>query len=173
MDDWQRLHKRIDGLAAEFDGRAFKDRLAKVGKQLEPLVENAVVNSIGDTSMSGWTHKKPAELTGRSELSTTVETGIFVAPALKGGAWRRGLGPMRVLQDGRKAYNAGDRRASGTRVKKKTGEVVTKYRKVKRKVSATKGKGTWTAAVNAMSRGIGDRVDKEALSPIIRKTWGR
>ena len=171
MDDWQRLHKRIDGLYAEFDGRAFKDRLQKVGKQLEPLVEHAVTGSIGDTSMSGWTHKKPAELTGHSELSTTVDTGIFVAPAVKAGLWHRGLGPMRVLQDGRKQYRAGDRRAAGTRVKKKTGEVVTKYRKVKRNVAATKGKGTWTAAMNAMGRGIGDRVNREALSPLIRKTW--
>lgn len=171
MNDFDRVARRIDGLQAELDGRAMNDRLKMVGKELEPLVERAIRGDIADTSMSGWTHKKPAELTGRSELSTTVKNGIFVAPAIKGGAWRRGLGPMRVLQDGRKAYNAGDRRRSGTRTKKKTGEVVDKFRRVKRTVGATQGKNTWDEAVQLMSKDIGARVDRIVLVDMLKKHW--
>ena len=173
MNDWQRIYKRVDGLSAEFDGRAFNDRLKAVGKELEPLVERAVANDIGDHSMSGWRRGKPFEITGHSEPATTVPTGIFVSPALKGANWRKGHGPMRVLQDGRKAYNAGDRRRTGTRTKKKTGEVVDKFRRVKRVVGATQGKNTWDDAVALMSKGIGERVDRLAVKDILKKTWGR
>lgn len=169
MDDWQRLQKRVDGLVSEFDGSAFKTRLKAVGKELEPLIEDAVKSDIGDTSMSGWRHKAPMNLTGYSAPSTSVQSGIFMAPSVKHAVWNRGLGPMRVLQDGRQAYNAGDRRASGWRTKKKTGEVVQKFRKVKRKVGATKGKQTWTHAVDRMSKDIGKRVNRVVVKDATKR----
>jgi hypothetical protein len=147
--DFRALEKKLDGVAAEFDGRARKSRLEAIGKLCEKDVEQAVQGDLGDLSMSGWRRKAPIDVVGHSEISTSVDFGIFVSPAVKGGAWRKGLGLMRVLQDGRKAYSKGD---------KKDGAVVAKNRKVKRTTGATKGKDTWDDAVKLIDENIGKRI---------------
>jgi len=156
--DFRALEKKLDGVAAEFDGRARKSRLEAIGKLCEKDVDRPVQGDLGDLSMSGWRHKSPIDVVGHSEMATSVDFGIFVSPAVKGGAWRKGLGLMRVLQDGRKAYSKGDKRQSGWRVRKKDGAVVAKNRKVKRNTGATKGKDTWDDAVKLIDENIGKRI---------------
>jgi hypothetical protein len=176
VDDWQRVVKKIDGLHAELDGTAFNKRLAKVGKDdLVPIVEKSIRRDAGgDLAMSGWRTKKgdQLQLTAHSEPAASVPTGIFISPAIQGANWRKGHGPMRVLQDGRKSYVAGDRRRKGHRVKKKTGEVVDTFRKVKRNIGATRGKGTWSDAVAEMNRVAAKRVDERAVKDALKKYWG-
>ena len=154
------LQKKLDNVAQEFDGRARKSRLVAIGKECEKDVEKAIRGDIADLSMSGWSRKKPMDVTGHSEIADSVDMGLFIAGAAKVGVWHRGLGAMRVLQGGRKAYAAGDKRRSGTRVRKKDGAVVTKFRKVKRNVGATQGKGTWDDAVELIDSNIAERIHK-------------
>lgn len=169
--DFARLQKKIDGLVRELDGPAHEQRLKRVGKLLEPYVGQAVrQDGIGDQSMSGWPRKNPIVIQGRSALSSSVKGGIFVSPGAASGSWQAALGPMRVLQDGRKAYAKGDKRRKGTRTRKKTGEKVETFRKVKRNIGAQKGRDTWTHAEQLIdinvARHVYERLVKEAVKHI-------
>jgi hypothetical protein len=165
--DFPGLSKKLDGLMGELSGENARRRLEVAGKKMEPLVAQAVQNDIGDHSLSGWTHKAPMNITGHSEKAKSTDTGIFIAPGAADTLWHRGLGAMRVLESGRNSYAAGDRRVSGSRVRKKDGQRVAKTRKVKGNVGATKGKGTWADAETLIdahaARAINDALVQVAL----------
>jgi hypothetical protein len=163
------LQKKLDNVAQEFDGRARKSRMVAIGKECEKDVERAIRGDINDLSMSGWSRSKPMDMTGHSEIASSVDMGLFIAGAAKSGLWHRGLGGMRVLQDGRKAYAKGDRRRSGTRIRKKDGVVVEKFRKVKRTTGATQGKGTWDDAVAEIEKNIGKRIHAGIVQDTLRR----
>lgn len=126
------LQAKLTRLVVGFDGIAEQVAAESVGD-----VARAVRGDIGDTSMSGWRRGNPVEIVGAVEHPNA---GIAIVP--KGQA----KGPMRVLESGRNAYAAGDRRNSGTYTSKKTGITRQKTRKVKRSVTAHGGKGTWSDA---------------------------
>lgn len=142
-DSLQAFRLRVERLEAEFDGTAEAARLRRLGELSKPDISAAVRNDLGDLSMSGWKRGNPFEIGGMYEVVGPHE--VEMAPA------RKVRGPMRVLEQGRAAYQSGDRRVGGTYITKRTGEVRTKYRKVKRTMGATQGKGTWTDAEAIMA----------------------
>lgn len=156
--------KKIERVADELNGSAAESRLTKVALQTKPDVADAVKSDLGDTSMSGWSRGKPFEILGRYEIKSDTE--FEIAPQ------RKGYGPMRVLEQGRQAYSAGDKRRKGTYKSKKTGLVTERFRAVKRNVGATRGKGTWSDAVGLMQDRVPNRVAKQFhkdLSKILGK----
>ena len=158
MGDFASLEHRLGLLAAEFDGTAGRKRLEAVAKDTAKDVDEAVRADLGDQSMSGWRRGSPIPVTGTAEVVSATE--IKVSPP------RTALGPMRVLEQGRQSYAAGDRRAAGSYVSKKTGERKAKTRKVKRNTKATAGKGTWSDAVRLMQGRVGKRVDAQVVDAI-------
>ena len=158
MGDFASLERRVGLLAGEFDGTNGRKRLEVVARQTAKDVDEAVRADLGDLSMSGWRRGAPIPVTGVAEVVSDTE--IKVSPQ------RRAAGPMRVLEQGRQSYAAGDRRSSGSYVSKKTGERKTRTRKVKRNTKATAGKGTWSDAVRLMQGRVGKRVDDQVVDAI-------
>ena len=162
------LSKKLDGFQRELSGKGTTERLNKLGKKFEPYVEQAVKGDFGDNSLSGWTRKAPVQVVGHAEKANSVEQGVFVSPAAAGARRQFGLGVMRVMSDGRRSYAAGDRRSSGWRTRKKDGARVQKFRKVKGTVGATKGRGTWSDAVELMDRNAARHVHSVIVEDTIR-----
>jgi hypothetical protein len=156
--DFASLTRTLEGLAGEFDGTNARKRLEVVARQTAKDVDEAVRADLGDQSMSGWRRGSPIPVTGDAKVVSDNE--ISVSPM------RRALGPMRVLEQGRQSYSAGDRRTSGSYVSKKTGERKQKTRKVKRNTKATAGKGTWSDAVLLMQGRVGQRMDAQVVDAI-------
>lgn len=142
MSELDALAYKLQAVQREFDGPAYQARLLEVARKLAPDVEPAVRRtpaqrgSLADASMSRWMRGNPVVIRGEARIGVD---GVEVKPVNKA------AGPMRVLQDGRSAYTAGDRRNSGTYTSKKTGLTKQKTRKVKRTTGAAGGKGTWSA----------------------------
>lgn len=159
----------MEQVAREMDGTAARARLARVGKASTGDVESAVRGDLGDLSMSGWRDKsgEPIDLGGIAHVLS--DSQVAIDPAAIGGInWAKGLGPIRVLQDGRQSYAAGDRRQSGSRLSKKSGERVAKTRKVKRTVGGHAGKGTWTHATEIMAREMPARYEAELAADLAK-----
>lgn len=150
------MEAHVAAIQAKVAGPAARGRMKDVGGWGVRCIEKAVAatpakdGDLGDRSMSGWHGKgqQPFKLTGHIEVKPDARV-VEVAPAAEGSGWRKGAGPMRVLEAGRSAYTQGDRRKSGTYVSKKTGERRDKTRKVRQNMGATEGKGTWTNAAEA------------------------
>jgi hypothetical protein len=130
-----------------------------VGMEGKKLADRAVRNDIGDMSMSGWRRGNPFDVKSRFDVA---ERTVEISPE------RRAKGPMRVLEEGRKAYNAGDSRSSGSRVRKRDGAVIAKTRKVKRNVGAHGGKGTWSDATADMEREL-PKAAHQHVTRVLRK----
>lgn len=130
-----------------------------VGMEGKKLANRAVRNDIGDMSMSGWRRGKPFDIGSRFDVA---ERTVEISPQ------RIAKGPMRVLEEGRKAYRAGDSRSSGTRTRKRDGAVINKSRTVKRNVGATRGKNTWSDATEAMEREL-PKAAHEHVTRVLRK----
>lgn len=120
-----------------------KKMLGTVGLKLKPEVQAGVARtpakkgSLADGSMSGW---------GQRDGTPWVLTGMYEQPdwhSVEIMPVRKATGPMRVLEAGRKSYNAGDARVKGTYRSKKTGDLRKRYRKVRRNIGGQAGKGTW------------------------------
>lgn len=158
------LHRKVSQLEREMSGQASKERLERVAGLTKRDVDEAVRGDLGDLSMSGWRRGNPFPIQGRYDITSDHE--FEVNPQ------RRARGPMRVLQEGRKAYTAGDRRQSGTYTSKKTGLTRARTRTVKRNVGATQGKDTWSDAVRLMEERVPGRVDRE-LQKAIRKYFSK
>lgn len=133
---------RFDRLANEMEGTAHIARMRRVGKQAAPEILAAVRRtpaehgSLSDGGMSGWGDN--AAIDGEFRIQSDHE--VVIQPT------GRSKGRLRVLESGRNTYAAGDRRASGVYVSKKTGERKVKTRKVKVNVTGHGGKGTWSDA---------------------------
>lgn len=151
-DDLTRLAKKLEAFANLLSPEQVKEMLGRVGQQMKPEVQAGVERtpaargSLRDGSMSGWGKRdgSPFVLAGRYEQP--APTVLEIVPA------RTALGPIRVLEAGRKAYQAGDARVKGTYVSKKTGERRTRTRKVRRNIGATQGKGTWSDVAGVVDR---------------------
>lgn len=169
MDAFAALQHKMAQVQREMYGAAARARLAKVGKLAERDVADAIRADLGDLSMSGWKDKAGSaiELGGHAFVLSDHE--VEVNPGTTGGAnWRKGKGPMRVLEQGRQQYAAGDRRQSGTYASKRTGLTTAKTRKVKRSTGATAGKGTWTDATRVMEREMPKRYEAEFVKDLAR-----
>lgn len=123
--------------------------------------------SLADASMSHWRRSNPIHIGVRSKVTMHGSDGemrVDPTPAARG--------PMRVLESGRKSYAKGDKRVAGTRLRKKTNDRVLKYRKIKRNIAGTAGKGTWTRAETAASTALNAEVTTERLRAVAR-VFGR
>lgn len=128
--------------------REIAKKISDVPRHVLPLAVKAVEtisrrevprDAGGDDVLSGWPRKPNVSRWELKDPRITPNTAsVTVRPV---GAAR---GPFRILEDGRKAYRAGDSRASGVRYRKRTDDYVLKTRSVKGNVGATKGKGTFT-----------------------------
>ena len=152
------LSRKLDRVADDLKSPALVKRVAE--KAVGDIAE-AVRGDLGDLSMSRWMRSAPVEIVGAVERAP--DGGFAVAPV------RRARGPMRVLESGRNAYAAGDRRVSGSRVSKKTGERTTKTRKVKRAGAGTGGRGTWSDAEALIVARTGGRFEQEAQAVMARQ----
>ncbi len=150
--DVAKLHKTVDRVNRQFDGRALADTVDALAREAQQDAAEAVRRtrvktagrSLADLSMSGWRRGSPVKLaTRRTPRTEDAAASVLVTPDRTAGLWR-------VLEDGRQGYAKGDRRAYEKRATKTMG-VRTYKRKVKRTQGATEGKETWTLAVRLMS----------------------
>jgi hypothetical protein len=139
-DDFSALARKVDRLATEFSDRAIADLNKRVGMETKKDVDAAVKGDLGDLSMSNWRRGKPIQVTGRFDVEGD---SLIISPAA------RSRGPMRVLEDGRRAG-----RSRGTR------------RRASRPVSASRGKSTWSDAVRIMEREVPGRIAKQVNKAI-------
>lgn len=146
-DDLGALARRLDRLANDLSGKALQDMLHAVGKAAKDDVAHAVRGDLGDLSMSNWRRGRPIQIAARYEL--VGDSGIEVLPA------KRAAGPVRVLESGRQAGESRARRGRSSR-----------------RVSATAGKGTWTAATERVERLTPARIKPELTKAIARQFKG-
>lgn len=162
---FDQLAKKVDAVAAEFDGRQLRKSMEIVGKDTTGDINQAVHGTLGDNSMSGWRRKKPIPISGAYKVASDHE--IDMTPT------RMSVGPMRVLEDGRQAYQAGDKRRKGTYKSKKTGLVTERFRTVKRSGGATRGKGTWSDASELMAENVPGRIHRVVVVGALRRHIGK
>lgn len=165
--DLARVQRKCKQMDAELIGANARKRLLDTAKRcIEVDIPTAVRGDIGDQSMSRWWRANPIQIAGEVNRKAQLDNlSVEIRP--KGKA----RGPMRVLEDGRQAHEAGDKRVAGVRLRKKTNDYVTKYRKVKRKTGAAAGKQTWSDATSLMARR--SRVElSDGLRRAFRKVWG-
>ena len=161
--------RKLELVAAEFDGGNSRQRLTRVGKQLAPEVDAAVRGTLGDQSMSGWSRSGPIEIAG---VARVIGDGALFISAGKAS------GPMRVLQDGRNQGNSGGMAgpgvsADGSTRRTKSGNVVrARARKARRWNGTTRGKGTWDAAAERIADRAPGLVAKEVHKAIGKHVSG-
>jgi hypothetical protein len=139
-DDFSALARKMDRLATEFGDRAVADLNKRVGMETKKDVDAAVRGDLGDLSMSNWRRGKPIQISGRFDVEGS---DLIISPAA------RSRGPMRVLEDGRRAGVARARRG-----------------RAGRRVSSSRGKSTWTDAVRIMEREVPGRIAKQVNKAI-------
>lgn len=172
-DDFGAFAKRLDGIASELTGKAAEERMKKIGKLTERDVDEAVRADWPKQSLTNWRRKAPVVVTGHSELSTSVEDGLWITPGVAAGAWRRGFGPMRVMSDGRKAsqFDAkiGHFRDGGLGKRRKDGTRRMKRRKVKGAYGSTAGRDTWADAEKLIGQNIGKRIHQVRVQDVLKR----
>lgn len=141
------LARKIDRLADDLTGRAMREALNKVGQAAKDDVAEAVRRDLGDLSMSNWRRGRPIQLVARYDM--VGDTGLAVTPA------KRARGPMRVLQEGRRAGVSKGRRG-----------------RAPRRYGSSAGKGTWTNATRLVERRTTGRVAPEVRKAIARQFKG-
>jgi hypothetical protein len=139
-DDFSALARKIDRLATEFGDRAIADLNKRVGMETKKDVDAAVKGDLGDLSMSNWRRGRPIQINGRFDVEGD---SLVISPA------KRASGPMRVLEDGRRAGTARARRG-----------------RPGRRVSSSRGKSTWSDAVQIMEREVPGRIAKQVNKAI-------
>ena len=146
--------KKIERVADELNGEAARKRLTRVAVETKKDVDEAVRQDLhGRQFFKNWRRDNQLEIKGRFDIKSDTE--FEITPQ------RKGYGPMRVLEQGRQAYSAGDKRRKGSYKSKKTGLVTERFRAVKRNVGATRGKGTWSDAVGLMQDRVPNRIAKQ------------
>lgn len=141
-EDLGAFARKLDRFADDLVADAVKGALKELGRAATQDAAKALRADIGDESMSGWPRRSPFVLTAQATVQD--DSSVLVAP------FRRARGPWRVLESGRTAHRAGDKRVTGTRVRKRDGVRVDKTRRVKRNVGAFPAKNTWSEAVEVM-----------------------
>ncbi len=144
-----------------FEKAISDDSLAHVvGKKAKDLADQAAEDDLGkDKAFTGGKDRGGGWRPATNFLA--VRYDIVKPGQIQLKPTRRNAGPWTVAEFGRQAYQAGDRRRSGSRRSKKTNLVSDTFRKVKRNVGATKGFGTATDAITAMNRDIPGVTDRE------------
>ncbi len=145
-DDVRALPELFRDMERGLIGQARTDMLNDVGEKAASLFDAAVRSDLGDQSMSNWRYKRPIPVV--AEHKVTGADTVVVTPK------RPAKGPFKVLDQGRSAYAAGDRRVSGKRTRKRDGAVLDKTRVVKRNTGATAGRGTWDDGATEVARQV-------------------
>jgi len=161
--DAAKLARQFRQMRDELDGSAQAARLKAVANDCARRdFREAVVNDLGDTSMSHWWRRKPIDVTAFAKSLGT--TDAMVAPS------GRALGPIRVLEDGRQGGRRGEISGFRSRMTKTKGRRIyaTKFRA---NSGATKAKNTWSEAVVLFNRRAPSRLRQSQLAGY-RKTWG-
>ncbi len=162
ITDWS---KRLYGLSGDLKAQGTKEIQDAVGMAAKVSVSDAVQRtpaasgSLADGTMSGW----PRAIVGAYKVTDDT---VSITPL------KRSYGPMRVLEDGRKAYNAGDYRVKKIGKARKNGFSTVSSVQVAGRVGATRGKRTWSNA----ARDIRDeymKVAERALSKVLMRYYGR
>lgn len=139
----------------------------RADKELVPLLARAVRADIGDTSMSGWWRGRPIAMTGSLKVNGDA---IIIQPV------RGAVGPTRVMEQGRNQGNASGFSGPGINVKTgltsrtKSGGIRKVRARKGRRNGATQGKGTWSAAEEAM-RDRAPRVQQAVVRAALRKRF--
>jgi hypothetical protein len=137
------LNRKLDKLADSLSKETRK-LLNQVGMEGKTIGRGAVQGDIGDLSMSNWRRGRPIQIALRFDIKS--DTSVEIAPV------PRASGPLRVLEQGRRAG-------------------VSKGRKRKGRVGATSGRGTWTTATDRMARDL-PKVAHEHARTQLRKLFG-
>jgi hypothetical protein len=138
--DLVKLHGRLDGFAAQYDGHGLDRKLQYLCLQAKTDAKEVVApDAGGDLTLSNWwrpnspSHPNRKRLTigVRYDKSTEGPNAYVITPT------PRSKGPWRVLEDGRKASAAGDKsfytsRSGKVRARKSKG------------ASASPAKRTWS-----------------------------
>lgn len=153
--------KKLDTFGRNLNGEGMQELVKAIGMGAKGDVDAAVRADLGDQSMSGWHRGKPVTISGRYEMTGDA---IEVTPG-------RTRGMMRVLEDGRRAHQAGGQRLKGRYKSKKTGLVTERMTTVKRNVGATAPKNTWSEAVERIVKETPTRAG-EAFRKLITRSFG-
>lgn len=166
FDAWA---KSLNLVGDDLKAKGLVEIQTAVGLAAKESIVDAVVRtpaadgSLADGQMSGW----PRAIVGKYDVAGTE---LAITPL------KRSHGPMRVLEDGRKAYNAGDFRVRSIG-KARTGKIGAGFSTVKSvqvngRVGATKGKRTWSNAVRDIKAEHAD-VAERALQKFLFRYLGR
>lgn len=156
--DLTRLHKQLDEVAQQFDGRAIDKRLMRLALMAKGDADEVVATDVGaDYAMSNWRRNKPIPIHVRYDLTGPHQVTVHPTP--------RSKGPWRVLEEGRQASYRGQVFFYTA----KNGKTRHRYSKG---ASASPAKHTWTKAVVLMSMRAQRRGGPEWLGPV-RKIFGR
>jgi hypothetical protein len=136
-DDLSALARKMDEFADKISGQAMARTLSTIGVKAKADVGEAVRGDLGDMSMSNWRRGRPIQLSARFDVQGDDTIEVTPTP--------RARGPMRVLEQGRRAGVS-----RGTR------------RRRARPVSASAGKGTWSDA----SRLIAERTPRRVAAAV-------
>lgn len=162
VGDWG---ERLAGLGDNLQKQGLAEIQTAVGLFAKESVDDAVrrtparKGSLADAEMSGWPRAIRARYDSQGDVLVVKPQG-------------RSTGPMRVLEDGRKGYNAGDFRIRGVSKVRANGFRTVRSAQVNGRVGATKGKGTWTNAVRDIRAEYMD-VAAKAMSKILMRYYGR
>jgi hypothetical protein len=97
--DLNGLERKLDNLADDITGKALKRALDQAGVAGKRLADQEVRSALGDMSFSNWRRGRPIQI--RTRYEHTGDTEITFKPS------GRAVGPMRVLNDGRRGGNHG------------------------------------------------------------------
>lgn len=164
-NDWDRVARKVSKLSTDLGREGRRQRLQLIGDLASDIANRSLEADIGDRSLSHWPRSNPVDMSIKGFLD--VDGGAVEVKPVK----RQAAGPWRVRESGRKAYEVGDRRQSGTRLRKKTGERVAKMRVVKRKTGAAGGHQTWSKAVTEMAQRIPEAAHKD-VQEALRRQFG-
>lgn len=129
-------------LAIEHDLES-RQVLNRIGVAAKKDADEAVGGDVSDRSMSGWWRGRPIQVGARFDVVSADEVKVSPTP--------RSRGPWRVLEEGRQAGTSKSRRGRAPRT-----------------VGATRGKGTWSDAVDKMERRTPERFARE-LNTVLRR----
>ena len=139
--DLTKALRRINRMVDELDGSAMSDRLLRVATKVQPDAAAEVRADLGDLDMSHWTRRRPIQILTEAKLSDPKMAVVRPRP--------RTRGPWRVLESGRRSWQAGEGKLRF--VQTKTKGLRTRHRIVKRNVGGSGGRATWSRSTVAMT----------------------
>lgn len=149
-DDLASLGRKVTAIQNSMDGATSAAMMRRVGKDLEPLIGQAVASDIGDHSMSGFRRGAPIAITGTSRVLN--QHAVKVEPV------KEAKGAMATMERGRNIGNSGGFAgpgisSDGTTRRNKNGALrKVRARKARRWNGYTDPKYTMSDAAELMSR---------------------